>query len=332
MRTQQTQSSGDSVSSKDTEHIPLDVGSTRPQPLTGHVPVLLQEVIHWLDVNPSDTLFDGTLGGAGHAKALVELLGNDGTFVGTDVASEAIARAKDSLATSEAKIILSHTNFKNIKEVCEQNGVESLDKVLLDLGWSSDQIAGESRGFSFMHDEPLDMRLSDADNPNALTAKEILNEWSQDSIADILYGWGGERYSRRIAKAIVEVRASEPIKSTWQLVEIIKGAVPSSYRHGRINPATRTFQALRIAVNDEIRVLEEALENIRELLAPNARLAVITFHSTEDRVVKRKFKAWKEDGIGEPLTKKPIIAGEEELEKNKRARSAKLRIFHKYAK
>ncbi len=316
MRTQQTQSPSDSVSLKDTEH----------------KPVLLQEVIYWLDIQPGDTVFDGTLGGAGHAKALVELLGSSGTFIGTDVASEAIKRAELTLADTETKVILAHTNFKNIKEVCKQNGIKSVDKVLLDLGWSSDQIAGESRGFSFMHDEPLDMRLSDVDNANALTAKEILNEWSQESIADILYGWGGERYSRRIAKAIVEAREVESVERTLQLVEIIKGAVPPGYRHGRINPATRSFQALRIAVNDEIQVLQQALENIKELLAPDSRLAVITFHSTEDRVVKRMFKSWKEEGIGEPLTKKPVTAGKEELRENKRARSAKLRIFHKYAK
>lgn len=316
MRTQQTQSSGDSVSPKGTEHIP----------------VLLQEVIHWLDIATDDVIFDGTLGGAGHAKALAELLGKEGVLIGTDVDSKAIRHAETALAKVEPRVILAHTNFKDIKKVCKENNVASINKVLLDLGWSSDQIAEAGRGLSFQKNELLSMRLSDTQEPDALTAHEIVNQWSEESIADVLYGWGGERYAKRIAKAIGQARQERDINTTGELVEIIKRAVPSTYRYGRINPATRTFQALRIAVNDEIRALEVALGEIADLLAEDGRVAIISFHSVEDRVVKHTFKKWAQENLGDIFTKKPIKASEEEVENNPRARSAKLRIFHKYEK
>lgn len=316
MRTQQTQSSGDSVSEKSTVHIP----------------VLLHEVIHWLDVAPNDVVFDGTLGGGGHALALSSKLSSRGTLIATDVSSKAIARGKEALKDVNAHVVIAHTNFINVKKVCANNNIKHLDKALLDLGWSSDQISQDEKGLSFQKDEPLDMRLSDcstSDVEHNLTAYEIVNEWREESIADVLFGWGGEKYARRIAKAMVDVRNVEEIKTTLQLVEIIKKATPRAYSYGRLHPATRTFQALRIAVNDEIRVLETALSEIVDVLAPNGRFAVISFHSVEDRVVKHIFKKFVKDGLGEVLTKKPITPGEEEVKVNSRARSAKLRIFSK---
>lgn len=315
MRTQQTQSSGDSVPKVN---------------ISKHQPVLLQEVIYWLDVDKDDTVFDGTLGGGGHASALAVQLGKNGVFIGTDVDSSAITKAKAALVGVECRLVLTHTNFKNIKDVCKKNGITHLDKVLLDLGWSSDQIIQEGKGLSFLKDEPLSMRLSDTtDEDDTVLASDIVNEWAEESIADILYGWGGERYSRRIAKAIVETRKKREIKTTFELAEIIRLATPRAYNHNRLHSATRTFQALRIAVNDEIRTLQVALKEIKDLLSGGGKLAVISFHSGEDRVVKHTFKNWVAEGEGEILTKKPIIAGKEEIIINPRARSAKLRIFKK---
>ncbi len=319
MRTQQTKSSGDSVSEKSTEH----------------KSVLLHEVISWLDISKDDIVFDGTLGASGHGLALASNLGSSGVFIGTDVDSKAVERAKSALLNVSAKVILAHTNFVNITRVCKENNITHLNKALLDLGWSSDQMNENGRGLSFQKDEPLDMRLSDtldtvAPNiPVSLTAREIVNEWNQESIADVLFGWGGERYARRIAKAIVSAREESEINTTFELVEIIKSVTPSSYSRAKLNPATRTFQALRIAVNDEIRVLQFALEAIVNLLAPSGRLAIISFHSVEDRVVKHTFKNLALSGIGEVLTKKPIMATKAEVDTNRRARSAKLRIFSK---
>ncbi len=310
MRTQQTQSSGDSVH-------------------TMHQPVLLQESLDWLDVQSNDIVFDGTLGGAGHARALSKLLGSGGTFIGTDVDSTAITRAQKALVNVDATLILAHTNFKNIKDVCKINSITHINKALLDLGWSSDQISERGKGMSFLVDEPLSMRLADTEEEDPLTAYEIVNNWEEESIADVLYGWGGERYSRKIAAAIVNSRTQQPIKTTFELVEIIKNATPKSYQHGKLHPATKTFQALRIAVNDELQTLKETLSSIKDLLAVNGRVVIISFHSGEDRIVKHTFKEWEKQGDGKMLTKKPVVATEEEVKENTRSRSAKLRIFEK---
>jgi len=311
MRTQQTQSSDDLVLS------------------TKHLPVLLQEVLDGLSIESNDTVFDGTLGGCGHASASARKLSKDGIFIGTDVDSTAIIRAKKVLKDISAKLILSHSNFRDIENVLNENNIQGIDKTLLDLGWSSDQIERDGYGMSFQKDEPLSMILSDIENPDALSAHEIVNNWQEGNLADIIYGWGGEKYARRIAKKIVEQRIEQPIDTTFQLVEIIRNATPFSYHHARIHPATRTFQALRIAVNDELRALEDALDVLLGLTKQNGRIAIISFHSTEDRIVKRRFKKWKEEKLGESLTKKPMTASEEELKNNPRARSAKLRIFKK---
>jgi 16S rRNA (cytosine1402-N4)-methyltransferase len=311
MRTQHTQSSSDLV-------LP-----------TVHQPVLLQSVLDALAVQPTDVVLDATLGGAGHAQALALHLGEKGFFIGIDADSAALVRAEETLSAIKAKKIFVQTNFRTIAQVVADAPVEKVDKILFDLGFSSDQIELTGRGFSFMRDEPLLMTLSDDMSKDTLTAHTIVNTWGEESIADILFGWGEERFSRRIAKAIVTARKEKEISTTFELVDIIRSAVPASYRNGKIHPATRTFQALRIAVNDEIGALNDALHGARTALAPNGRVAVITFHSIEDRIVKNTFKDWQKEGLGTVLTKKPIAPTNEEVKENRRARSAKLRVFEK---
>ncbi|PCI29616.1 16S rRNA (cytosine(1402)-N(4))-methyltransferase [Candidatus Kaiserbacteria bacterium] len=293
-------------------------GST-PTTNTRHVPVLLQEVLDVLAIQKSDVVLDGTLGGGGHARALAEQLGVKGHLVGFDVDADAIVRTREKLSGVKPSVTLIHDNFRNSRAKLVEYEINLVDKALFDLGWSSDQLETSGRGFSFERDEPLEMTLSTEEG--ILTASEIVNEWQEESIADILYGWGGERFSRRIARAIV---AARPISTTKELVDAVSSAVP---RRGKINPATKTFQALRIAVNDELGALKEVLEKIPEFVHEDSRVAFITFHSLEDRLVKQTFRNWQKEGLGIILTKKPIPASREEVIKNKRARSAKLRAF-----
>lgn len=295
-----------------------------PSPETAHRTVLLHEAIEGLSIRPDDTVVDGTLGGAGHSRAIAELLGPGGTLIGFDLDRDAILRAQEALVGAAPQVILIESNFRHLKRELESRGITRVSKALFDLGWSSFQLS-VGRGFSFLRNEPLRMTYA---QEGGLTAREIVNEWEESSLADIIFGWGEERYARRIAKAIVEHRVEKPIETTADLVEIIRGAVPTTYRHGSIHPATRTFQALRIAVNDEMGALTEGLDAAWSLLAPGGRIAVITFHSIEDRIVKRAFLRYAAEG-GERITRKPIVPSDAELADNPRARSAKLRVIER---
>jgi len=292
----------------------------------GHRPVLLHEALELLEIKADDTVVDATLGGAGHARAIADSLGTNGTFVGFDLDHDAIKRSQIALADAKPTVHLVEANFRNVKSELEKLGIAHITKTLFDLGWSSYQL-DSGRGFSLKSDEPLLMTYSTAEG--ALTAATIVNEWAEESIADVIYGWGEERYSRRIAKAIVERRIVKPFTTARDLAEVIYAAVPPRYRFGKIHPATRTFQALRIAVNDELGALVDGLRGAWQSLAKGGRIAVITFHSIEDRLVKQTFKAWEETGEGERITRKPVAPSLEELKENPRARSAKLRVIQK---
>lgn len=292
---------------------------------TSHRSVLLQEAVELLEVKPTDTVVDGTLGGAGHSKEILKRLSTNGVLIGFDADKEAIERSQRAIGKSDATVHFIHSNFRHLEAQLRDRGITHIDRALFDLGWSGYQLSG-GRGFSFLKDEPLSMAYDDS---QSLTAAIVVNEWEEGSLADVIYGWGEERYARRIAKAIVEARARSRIETSGQLAEIISGAVPAIYRGGRIHPATKTFQALRIAVNDELGALEEGVRAAWKLLSEGGRISVISFHSIEDRVVKRLFADWEKEGIGTRITKKPLTATEEELSENPRARSAKLRVIEK---
>lgn len=294
-----------------------------------HVPVLLHESIEGLGIQKGDIFFDGTLGSGGHSAYVCRLLGGDVTLTGTDRDGDAIVRAKERVSKEGCVLRAVKGNYRDIQTVVSELGIDHVDRILLDLGFSSNQIADSGRGLSFQSDEPLLMTLSDTPDEESFTAQTIVNEWSRSHIEAILKGYGEEPFSGRIARAIVEAREKKPILTTADLVSIIVPAVPARYRKGRIHPATRTFQALRITVNDEIEVLREGLLHSMDILASGGRLAVISFHSLEDRIVKRFFKESATKGRGKILTKKPIVPTEKEQKENPRSRSAKLRIIEK---
>lgn len=290
-----------------------------------HRTVLLHEAVDSLSIQESDIVVDATLGGAGHAKEISSQLGKKGVLIAFDADADAIERGKDALRTSKATVHFVHANFRRIREELQTRGIERVDKALFDLGWSQYQLSS-GRGFSFLSDEPLSMAY---DKNQHLSAHTIVNEWQEESLADIVYGWGEERYSRRIARAIVAARDEKPITTARELADIVKDAVPPAARYKRTHPATKTFQALRIAVNDELGSLEEAIRNTWQMLNEGGRIAVISFHSLEDRIVKQRFRELAEKGEALLITKKPITASDEELEMNPRARSAKLRVIEK---
>ncbi len=293
---------------------------------SSHTPVLLHESIDGLALKPGATVFEGTVGLGGHSRALCEGIGKTGLFIGTDADAESLAMAEERLKDLPCKKLFVCDNFRNIDVVLEKAGIEKVDAILLDIGLSNRQLEVAPRGFSFMRDEPLLMTFrSEGDG---LTAREIVNEWAEESIADIIYGYGEERYARRIAKGIVEARKEKPIETTGQLVEIVKKSVPTG-RFSRINPATKTFQALRIAVNDELGALREGIAKGFAHLAPEGRMAVISFHSLEDRIVKEFFRERAKEGVATLTTKKPIVPSETEVKENPKSRSAKLRILVK---
>lgn len=294
-----------------------------------HRPVLLHEAIQGLEIRPDDVVVDATLGGGGHARVIAGLLGKEGTLVGIDMDQDAIERTRTALKDfSKPKIHLVHGNFRDLENILGKCGIPTITKALFDLGWSGYQLAA-GRGFSFSADEPLLMTYADTPGADALTARKIVNEWEEESIADIIFGWGEERYSRRIARSIVERRAKKPFETSRELAELIKEAVPPKYRHGPIHPATRTFQALRIAVNDELGALKKGLTAAWNHLSAGGRIAVVTFHSIEDRQVKRLFVRSEKGREGRRTARKPIVPGGLELKENPRARSAKLRVIEK---
>jgi 16S rRNA (cytosine1402-N4)-methyltransferase len=281
-----------------------------------HVPVMLDEVIHWLDPRPGQTFVDGTLGGGGHTEALARRLGTTGLVISLDRDARALAAAERRLAGMSVKLV--HASFRELPQVLDQLQIAAVDGVVLDLGLSSDQLADSTRGFSFDSDGPLDLRF---DTTIGEPAWQWIERVSATQLADVIYKYGEERASRRIARNIVEERAKTPIRTARQLADVVRRSVPRG--RGRIDPATRTFQALRIAVNDELGALQEALEKIPDCLARGGRVAVISFHSLEDRLVK---EAFRDDPRYEVLTRKPVRPTEAEIERNPRSRSAKLRV------
>jgi 16S rRNA (cytosine1402-N4)-methyltransferase len=295
----------------------------------GHISVLLHEVIAGLDIKPNDVFFDGTINGGGHSKAVSDLLGEEGMIIGTDLDNAALEKAKARLSGSKAKIVLAQSSFRNLDKALADAKVPTVSKMLFDLGLSSNQFDESGRGFSFQKDEPLLMTFKDVLTPTDLTAHTIVNQWDEENIAQIIESYGEEQYAKKIAHAIVFFRNKGEIKTTQELVKIIGESVPTSYLHKRIHPATKTFQALRITVNDEIGSLKEGLQKGFEHLAPGGRFAVISFHSLEDRIVKNHFRDLAKQDLGTLITKKPITPTPEEEERNPRSRSAKLRIIEK---
>jgi 16S rRNA (cytosine1402-N4)-methyltransferase len=288
-----------------------------------HLPVMLAEVLAGLSPQPGGVFVDGTLGGGGHTRALAERVGPSGTIISLDRDPAAIEAATRHLADLPVKPL--QANFCDLPEVLAELGVAAVDGILLDLGLSSDQLADLERGFSFSSTGPLDLRF----NPmQGKPAWRLLERLSAEHLADLIYAYGEERYSRRIARAIVERRRDHPVQTAAELAELVRGCVPRApcthgRRHDRIDPATRTFQALRIAVNDELKSLEIALRRLPDCLRPGGRLAVISFHSLEDRRVKEAFRG---DPRLTPLTRKPLTPPDEETAGNPRSRSAKLRV------
>lgn len=290
-----------------------------------HVPVLSEEICRWLIQRSNGVYVDCTLGAGGTARKIIEKAGVNAVVIGVDRDSEAISLAKENLKPYESSVIFFNGNFSHLKRFVNEGGYEEVDGIVFDLGVSSMQLDQSLRGFSFSLDGPLDMRM---DRTQSLTAEGLVNQLPEKQLADLIFRYGEERYSRRIAKAIVSARVTNPIRTTGSLARIIEGAVPTVYRRGRVHPATRTFQALRIVVNQELDVLEESLRTAVELLKVGGRICVLSFHSLEDRVVKHAFR--KLAGMDRPLlrilTKKPVTPSDQEIRNNPRARSAKLRV------
>ncbi len=284
---------------------------------TCHIPVMLEEIVHWLEPFPGKILVDGTLGGGGHAAALASRVQPTGRVLAVDLDPEALDRARPAIGSLPVEVVVG--NYTDIPPLLCDLKINHVDGILLDLGLSSDQLADVDRGFSFHSEGELDLRF---DRTRGKPAWQLIERLSERHLADLIYQYGEERLSRRIARKIVANRRTQPIRTAQQLANLVRSCVPRSRGH-RIDPATRTFQALRIAVNEELKSLQEALAHLPDCLAPGGRLAIISFHSLEDRLVKHAFR---EDQRLEVLTKRPLRATDEEIAKNPRASSAKLRI------
>ncbi len=305
-----------------------------------HVSVLLEECLEGLKIQPDGVYVDGTLGGAGHSSQIAKRL-TTGRLIGIDRDPVALKAAGERLAPYADRVTLVHANFCEIKQVLADLGVQGVDGILLDLGVSSPQLDDGSRGFSYMTDAPLDMRMN---NKDSLSAYEVVNNWPQEELKRILYEYGEERYAPRIAEAICRRRAENPIQTTLELVDIIRGAMPAAALREKQHPAKRSFQAIRIAVNDELGSVEKVMKDAIPCLNPGGRLAVITFHSLEDRIVKNGMAAAAKGCTCPPefpvcvcgkkpqvklVSRKPIVCSQEELDRNPRSRSAKLRVCEK---
>lgn len=302
-----------------------------------HISVLLNECLEGLNIRPDGIYVDGTLGGAGHSGQIAKRL-STGRLIGIDRDWVALKAAGERLAENSGKVTLVHANFCEIRQVLDDLGIEGVDGILLDLGVSSPQLDDGERGFSYMTDAPLDMRMNRED---ALSAYDVVNTWSCEELRRILFAYGEERYAPRIAEAICRSREEKPVRTTLELVDIIRSAMPAAALREKQHPAKRSFQAIRIAVNDELGAVEKVMSDAVDCLNPGGRLAVITFHSLEDRIVKNAMAEAARGCTCPPsfpvcvcgrkpkvrlVNRKPVTAGEEELARNPRSRSAKLRI------
>lgn len=305
-----------------------------------HKPVLLEEVIEGLKIKPDGTYVDGTLGGAGHAERVCEKLGENGHFIGIDRDADAVQAGTERLKRFGSMADVVRSNYLDMASVLKSLGIDKVDGILLDLGVSSFQLDTADRGFSYRMDASLDMRM---DNRQELTAKDVVNEYSESELFRIIRDYGEEKFAGRIAENIVRERAKEPILTTLQLVRIIDYSIPMKMKKRGGHPAKRTFQAIRIEVNQELDILEQSINQMIDLLNPNGRFCIITFHSLEDRIVKRAFKKAQNPctcppdfpicicgnvSKGEVVGRKPIIPGEDEIKFNPRSKSSKLRIFN----
>lgn len=306
-----------------------------------HTTVLLKEAAEGLNIKPDGVYVDCTLGGAGHSEYIVKQLSEKGKLIAFDQDDVALANAKEKLAPYLDRVILIKSNFRYLKEQLMKHGIEEVDGVLFDLGVSSPQLDTPERGFSFHHEAPLDMRM---DQNSKFSAYNVVNEWPYEKLVKIFFQYGEEKFSKQIARKIEAYRESKPIETTLELVDLIKDGIPAPARRTGGHPAKRIFQAIRIAVNDELQVFEDAIEQAMDVIKKGGRVSVITFHSLEDRICKVAFKnasTVPQLPHGLPvipeefkpkmkvITRKPILPSEEEIEENKRARSAKLRIVEK---
>ncbi len=305
-----------------------------------HISVLLQESVDALDIKPDGIYVDGTMGGGGHSEAVVSKLSPKGLLIGIDRDTEALEASSKRLERFD-NVHYAHNNYKNVKDVLMDEGIDAIDGAVLDLGVSSYQLDCAERGFSYMEDAPLDMRMN---RQNPKTAYEVINTYSERELSDIFFKYGEEKFSRKIASIIADRRKDKPIETTLELVDIIKAAIPERFRQKGSHPAKRVFQAVRIEVNGELEDLRYALDNFFDVLKPGGRLSVITFHSLEDRIVKTAFNDYatgctcpKDFPIcvcgnkprGKVITRKPVLPSDEECEFNKRSKSAKLRVVEK---
>ncbi len=306
-----------------------------------HVSVLLHEAVDELQVKPSGIYVDGTLGGGGHSYEICKRLDSEGRLIGIDQDAEALEAAQKRLGEFKDRITLVKSNYERTGEVLRELGIEKVDGIILDLGVSSYQLDNAERGFSYREDAPLDMRM---DREQTMSAKEIVNGYSQEELFRVIREYGEERYAGSIARNICRQREKKVIETTFELVDIIRTSMPAKAKNGKGHPAKRTFQAIRMECNRELDVLREALENMVDLLNDGGRLAIITFHSLEDRLVKTSFRRYENPCVcppdfpicvcgrkskGKVITRKPRIPSAEETEKNTRAKSAKLRVFEK---
>ncbi len=305
-----------------------------------HIPVLLNEVLEGLDIKPGGTYVDGTVGGGGHSSEIAKRLDENGKLYCFDQDDEALAAATERLKTYGSKVTLIKNNFENAVSDLTQRGIAGADGILLDLGVSSYQLDNAERGFSYRYDAPLDMRM---DKGNPISAYTIINEYSETEIFHIIRDYGEEKFAKNIAKKIVQARQEKPVETTFELNELIKAAIPARMRQDG-HPSKRSFQAIRIACNRELDVLEAAIEPMVDFLKPGGRLCIISFHSLEDRMVKETFRRLEKPctcppdfpqcvcgkvSKGKVISRKAITASEEELEKNNRSKPAKLRVFEK---